>query len=116
MEDADTIKSTVGAYLEANDLQENDLAVILQLDFDDECNDFRIDYTITSHEERPMEIDTGFWYDSLAEAWENYLDQIAEINQEYSEADIRNAHPGNYKGGKIGGNPVMSIPDADGSL
>lgn len=113
---SDIITSTVDAYLERDGIEERKLGLMVQLDFDDEHNNFRIDYTLTTHEEDPMEIDTGFVYDNLAEAWENYLDQIAEINQRYNEADIRVAHPEEYKGGKLGGNPVMSIRDADGGF
>jgi hypothetical protein len=117
MEHADHITSTIDAYLETNELSEEELSVFMQLDFDDDNNDFRIDYTLTSHEdESAMNIDTGFWYDTLPEAWENYLDQIGEVNQNYPTANIEHPNPEEYKGGKIGGNPVMSIPDAESEI
>jgi len=114
MEHAEHIMSTIDAYLETNDLEEEELSVLMQLDFNDEYNTYRIDYTLTSHDdEAAMTIDTGFGYDSLPEAWENYLDQVGEVNQNYPSSDIKNPHPEVYKGGKIGGNPVMSIRDGE---
>lgn len=110
------IISTIDAYLEIDGVEENDLGLLIQLDFDDDQNQFTVDYTLTTTKDDPMEIDTGFIYENLPEAWENYLDQITEIHQKYNEAEIRNAHPEAYKGGKLGGNPVMSIRDADGGF
>jgi hypothetical protein len=117
MEHADQITSTIDTYLETNDLEEEELSVLMQLDFDDQYNEFTIDYTLTSHDnEAAMTIHTNFGYDSLPEAWENYLDQIGEVNQNYPTANIENPHPEVYKGGKIGGNPVMSIRDGESEL
>lgn len=117
VENADIITDTINTYLETKEVEEDDLAVLMQMDYDDEENDFRIDYTITnSRDEDPMTIATGFSYDNLAEAWENYLDQVAEIDQTFQDAEVRAASPEDYEGGKIGGNPVMSIRDAGGEL
>lgn len=113
---SDIITSTIDAYLGTEDIDENELNIIVQLDFDDESNVFSIDYALTSQKEDPMEIDTGFSYNNLAVAWENYLDEISELHQRYEHAEIKCAHPEEYKGGKIGGNPVMSIRDANGDL
>lgn len=114
MEDADTITSTIDAYLETNELPEKYLSVLIQLDFDDENKDFRVDYALTSHEDdTALTIDTAFRYDTLPEAWDNFLDQIGELNQTYKLARIEHPDLEEYKGGKIGGNPVMSIPDAE---
>jgi hypothetical protein len=113
---SDVITSTIDAYLGTEDIEETELNIIVQLDFDDESNVFSIDYALCSQKEETMEIDTGFSYNNLAVAWENYLDEITELHQRYEEAEIKNAHPEQYKGGKIGGNPVMSIRDADGGL
>lgn len=117
MDHANVIVDTIGAYLEANELSEDELSVILQMDFDSEDNQFRVDYVLTSNtDEEAMEIDTGFSYDTLPEAWDNYLDQISEVHQTFQDADIRGASPGQYSGGKVGGNPVMSIRDAENEL
>jgi len=117
MEHANKIKETIDAYMSSNDLNEDELTVFLQMDYDDEHNDFTIDYTLTSHEEEiDMTIDTGFYYDTLPETWENFIDQVGELNHTYQEARILHPHPEEYKGGKIGGNPVMSIPDAESDL
>lgn len=116
MEDAEKIKSTVDAYLETNDMKEGDLALIIQLDFDDSENEYTVDYTLTSEEKYPMEINTGFRYGNLAQAWENFIDQITEVNQKYRESNISHPHPEEYKGGKIGGNPAMSLRDAKSEI
>ena len=63
-----------------------------------------------------MNISTSFKYDSLAEALENYLDQIPEIHQEFSDAEIKAADPEEYSSGELGENLVMSIRDASGEL
>ncbi len=89
----------------------------MRRDYDDEEKDFTIDYTITnSRDEDPMTISTGFNYGHLPEAWEEYIDQVAEIDHTFRDPDIRAARPKEYSGGKIGGNPVMSIRDAGGDL
>lgn len=116
MEDAENIKSTVDAYLETNNLDEENLAVIIQLDFDDLENDYTVDYTLTSQREDPMEINTSFRYDNLAQAWENFIDQITEVSQKYKDSNISHPHPEEYNGGKIGGNPAMSLRDAKSEI
>ena len=117
MENADIIKETIDTYRDTTELDEEELAVLMQMDYDDEENDFTIDYTITNTRDKdPMTIATGFSYDNLAEAWEEYIDQIAEIDQTFRDAEILPARPEEYRGGKIGGNPVMSIRDAEGEL
>ena len=117
MDHADIIIDTIEAYMETNRLSEEDLSIIFQMDFDDEENSFRIDYVLTSHTDKEaMTIHTGFGYDTLPEAWDNYLDQISEVYQNFQSGDVRGAPPEEYSGGKIGGNPVMSIRDALGEF
>lgn len=82
----------------------------MQLEFDSENKNFKIEYGLTSiSSDEPMNIETSFKYDTLAEAWENYLDRLPE-------AEIKAADPEEYAAGKIGGNPVMSIRDASGEF
>lgn len=117
MKHADVIVETINTYLDTNKLDERDLSVIMQMDFDDSDNEFRIDYVLTSHtDDEMMTIDTGFGYDTLPEAWDNYLDQISEVHQSFQAANVVGASPELYSAGKIGGNPVMSLRDAEGEL
>ena len=75
-----------------------------------------IEYGLTGISKDVMNIDTSFKYDTLAEVWENYLDQLPEVHHAFPEAEIKAADPEEYSAGKIGGNPVMSIPDAMGEF
>ncbi|MFB6116682.1 MAG: hypothetical protein ABEK10_04190 [Candidatus Nanosalina sp.] len=117
MEDAESIKSTVEAYMSTAEIPEDDLYIDMQLEFDLESNNFTIEYGLTSiSSDEPMNIGTSFKYDTLAEAWENYLDQLPEVHRAFPEAEIKAADPEEYAAGKVGGNPVMSIRDASGEL
>lgn len=117
MEDAESIKSTVEAYMSTTGIDEDELYIDMQLEFDSEGNQFTIEYGLTSAvSDESMDIGTSFKYDTLAEAWENYLDQLPEVHEEFSDAEIKAADPEEYSAGKIGGNPVMSIRDASGEL
>lgn len=116
MEDSHNIIQTVEAYLEITGIDESDLYIDMQLGFETETNDFTIEYGLTSVSEDVMDIDTSFDYETLPEAWENYLDQLPEITRRFKDAVFKAPDPEEYKAGKIGGNPVMSIPDATGEL
>ncbi len=63
-----------------------------------------------------MTIDTVFRYDALSEARENYLGQIAEVIITYQTTDLTHAHPEVYRGEKLGGNPVRSVPHAESDI
>ncbi|MFB6245884.1 MAG: hypothetical protein ABEJ03_06085 [Candidatus Nanohaloarchaea archaeon] len=117
MEDAESIKSAIDAYMDISDTSVDELCVIVQLDFDDEALDYCIDYTLTKRSEpEEMTIDTGFSYKKLAQAWENYLDQISELHQNYREANLKHPAPEEYSSGKLGGNPAMRLRDGAGEL
>ena len=116
MEDADTIIDTIEAYLSTTDLEEDELYIDMQLEFDDQNNSFQVEYGLTGISVNAMNVTTSFDYDSLAEAWENYLDQLPEVSRRFSEAEIKAADPKEYFAGKGGGNPVMQIRDAAGEL
>ena len=116
MEDAESIISTIDAYLSTTELDEEELYIDMQLEFDDQNNTFQIEYGLTGISEDVMNITTSFKYDSLAQAWENYLDQLPEIDTRFSKAEIKAADPTEYFAGKLGGNPVMKIRDAAGEF
>jgi hypothetical protein len=112
MEVAEKIKETIDQYMSTAGISEDELYLGIQMDFDDEDNEFTIEYLLDSISEEKMRIGTTFRYETLAEAWENYLNQLPEMHQTFPNAEIGAASPGEYSAGKLGGNPVMSIPDA----
>lgn len=117
MEHAEMIKENIDSYMRANHLSEDELTVLFQLDFNDQENDYTIDYAVTSHEyDLDMRVDASFDYDTLAEAWDNFIDQTSELNESYQDAKVLHPDPEQYSGGKLGGNPVMSIRDAESEI
>jgi chloramphenicol O-acetyltransferase len=114
MEHTSRVTSTIDAYSETNEILEEELDLIIQFDFENKNDDFKIGYTLARHkDERIITLDTPFRYNTLSKAWENYLDQIAEANQGCQTANKKNARHEVYEGGKSGGNLIMSIPDTE---
>jgi len=97
MKSHERAKKVIDSYLEAENLQENQLYVSIQLDKKGEKG-FSIGYCIKGLEEPKMEfIAPEFRFEDEKEAWKEYLDHLPEIYQEYPEATKSVADPGLYE-------------------
>ena len=97
MKSHERAKKVIDSYLEAENLQENQLYVSIQLDKKGEKG-FSIGYCIKGLEEPNVEfIAPEFGFEDEKEAWKEYLNHLPEIYQEYPEATKSVAGPELYE-------------------
>ncbi len=100
--------AAIEAYMETEGLEEEELYIDMQMDVDrEDGKGYMIDYAVRPLEHDGRIFNPGFHYDGRQEAWEQYLDQIAEIYQRFTDAEIRSMHPDRVKDGIGGGNPTI---------
>jgi hypothetical protein len=97
MKSHERAKKVIDSYLEAENLQENQLYVSIQLDKKGDKG-FSIGYYIKGLEEPNMEfIAPEFRFEDEKEAWKEYLTHLPEIYQGCPEATKSVADPGLYE-------------------
>ena len=73
--------------MSTTEIDEDDLYIDMQLEFDSENNNFKVEYGLTCiSSDEPMNIETSFKYDTLAEAWENF-----RLTEDYFESSINSS-------------------------
>jgi hypothetical protein len=107
LEDSSKLTQRIDHYLDIEDIPEEELYIDMQLELDEENDEYVLDYGVTAIEGgADTDMVWTFKYGEIGEAWENYLDQLPELYQNYPEAVIKTPRPESYEAPKGGGNPA----------
>ena len=107
-----TVSSTLNHFMKSEELEEEDLYLDLQLEFDRDNEEYEIRYGIKeSLNPKSRGIDETLAYQSIEEAWRQYKNKIKKLNEEFPAATILAADPEKYNSSQRGGNPAIRIKD-----
>ncbi|MFT4892324.1 MAG: hypothetical protein ACI8Z7_000091 [Candidatus Nanohaloarchaea archaeon] len=112
MDDLTRIRETIEKYAELKEISVSELYIDMQLGFDQEEQNYVIEYGIKDISVLGQDgLVPKLRYDSIEEAWQEYIEQFSEIQELFPEARKLLTHPQKYESAQLGGNPAERIVD-----
>jgi hypothetical protein len=117
LDDAEKLEKLIEEFMDIENIAEEDLYIDLQLELDEEDDQYFIDYGVKEAYNGDSEvIGRKFTYENLKDAWANYIDQLPELHQSFPEATIKSPHPETYESAKGGGNPLRRLGNSGSEI
>lgn len=111
LRNTDKLTTIVDTYLATENVAEESLHIGVQLEKNEENDQYELKYFLKEKNAEGPAMSWPFIYDDIGVAWEEMLEQYAEIDQNYPEAEVSRPHPEVYEAAKGGGNPAVKLED-----